>query len=242
MLNEKNQGPEDWMCAQPALPVVASPAQAREAARETIRQWYERTTKKWRMGLVWCTLIALVGAGVVYFIASFSFLARLQTFNGAMTIPIAGLIWLLAFVYIFLVPSREASFRSQEWIEAMVTIVERTVTEQVAPAALVWGRIGMRVEAELPGFLAECKTGMDSVNTAAVKLQSAVDKNEQISNDVGPVIESLKRIEARVEGEINTGLLDEVRAAARAVKALGGPVKADPVDYSAALGMMAKKK
>lgn len=246
MLNEKNGSPEAWMCG--SSEPVSSAQRARETAKESIRMWYERTTKKWRMGLVWCTLFALVGAAVVYFIASFSFLARLQTFNGAMTIPIAGLIWLLAFVYIFLVPSREASFRSQEWIEAMVTIVERTVSEQVAPAAVVWGRVGAKIEKELPVLLEDIRGGFDTVKAAAVNLEKAVEKNEKLADEVRPVVESLKRIQSRVETEIQSGLFEEVRAAAVAVKSFGGgPIdKADlprlPAGLTGLGGIFGKKK
>lgn len=192
---------------------------AREEAKESIRQWYERTTKRWRKALVWSTLVACAAAVVMYGMASFSFLARLQTFNGAMTIPIAALIWMLTFVFIFLVPSREASFRSQEWIEAMVSLVEQAVREQVAPAAVVWRRIGERVERDMPGLVRELREGMETLKTSAARLDLAIQKNDRVAEEARPVIEALRRIENRVEGE---KLIDELRDAARAVKSFAG--------------------
>lgn len=237
MLNKTTQGPEDWMCS-------IAPAPEAVAARETIRQWYDRTTRNVRKAIIWATLVAFVFAGAMYGLASFSFLARLQTFNGAFTIPIAALIWMVTFVYIFLVPSREASFRGQEWIEAMVRLVEETVRTQVAPAAMVWRRVGERVEVEMPLMLTDLRSGLDVVRSSAAKLEAAVAKNEKLSEDAAPAIEALKRIEARLEMEIQTGIFDEVRAAARAVKNFTGPAPAaaDLPNMSKALAFLEAKK
>lgn len=210
---KKAHCPEHWMAGSPPT------EEPREEAKESIRQWYERTTKKWRKALVWATVAAVAAAVVMYGFSSFSFLARLQTFNGAMTIPIAALIWMLTFVFIFLVPSREASFRSQEWIEAMVALVEQSVREQVAPAAVVWRRIGERVERDLPGFVREVRDGMETVRSSAARLEQAIQKNEKVAEEARPVVEALRRIEDRIERE---GLIDELRDAARAVKNFAG--------------------
>lgn len=240
MLNPKGESPEDWMCGTPATPQDS----ARQAARETIRQWYDRSTKSVRKALVWATAFAFIGAAVMYAMASLPFLARLQTFNGALTIPIAGLIWLLAFVYVFLVPSREASFRGQEWIETMVTLVEQTVREQVAPAAVVWRHLGERIDREFPALTQDVHEGLEAVKTAAAKLEAAVEKNKAVGEDAAPAIEALKRIEARLEHEIKTGLFEDVRSAAQAVKKFAAPEVPRPEDmpkFGVALAMLNKK-
>ena len=102
---------------------------------ESIRQWYQRTTSKARMSLVWVSAISIV-FGVLFFLYAPLKLAQfMQTANGAVTIPIAGGIWIAAFVYIFLVPSREVGFRSQESIEQTlrVSVPPRTAGQAQHP-------------------------------------------------------------------------------------------------------------
>lgn len=210
----QNQSPEQWMCGIPETVKVQ-----KEADKESIRHWYERTTKQWRKGLVWATIAAVVSAAALYGLASFSFLARLQTFNGAVVIPISALIWMITFTFVFLVPSREASFRSQEWIEAMVGLVEQAVREQVAPAAVVWRKIGERVERDMPGFLREIREAVDTMKTSAANLDLTMQKNDKVAEEALPVIKALRRIEERIERE---GVIDEMREAARAVKSFAG--------------------
>lgn len=210
----QNQSPEQWMCGTPEAVKVQ-----KEADKESIRHWYDRTTKQWRKGLVWATVGAVVAASVLYGLASFPFLARLQTFNGAITIPIAALIWMLIFTFVFLVPSREASFRSQEWIEAMVGLVEQAVREQLAPAAVVWRKIGERVEHDMPGFVREIREAVDTIKTSAANLDLAIQKNDKVTEEALPVVKALRRIEERIERE---GLIDEMHDAARAIKSFAG--------------------
>lgn len=212
--------PNSWMFK------TASDTQDEEikgVVEESIRQWYERTTKKWRMALVYATVFAAVTASIMWVMAELPFLARLQTFNGALTIPVAAGIWMATFVFIFLVPSREASFRSQEWIEAMVVVIKKTVNDQIAPAARTWGRVGERVEQEFPRLLNEFRDGVTVIKASASRLEEAVKKNDKISDEAKPVIEALRRIEVRVEQEIQTGLFEELRDAARSVKTLAAP-------------------
>jgi hypothetical protein len=206
--------------------------------REGIRQWYNRTTRTWRKALVWATAIAIVGAAVFYCLGSVNYFSRIQTFNGALTIPVGAGLWMAAFVFIFLIPSREAGFRSQEWIEIAVAILQRTVRDEITPAAQIWTRIGTRVEEELPKLLAEIRNGIDLAKTSAARIEEAVKKNETIAADAKPVVEALKRIEDRFEQEIKAGLIDDIRQAAHAVKDFAGPgaVKKVPASDQPNLG------
>ena len=191
--------------------------------REGIREWYDRTTRFWRKGLIWATIVALIGAVIFYVLGSMGVFTRIQTFNGALTIPVGAALWMAAFVFIFLVPSREASFRSQEWIESMVSLVEKAIREQIAPAAKVWIRLGERMESEIPGFIKDIREGIQVIKDSAARLEKAVTANEKTVEDAKPVIEALRRIGERFEKEIKSGLIDEVRQASRAVREFAAP-------------------
>lgn len=216
--------------------------------REGIRQWYNRTTRTWRKALVWATIVAIVGAIVFYCLGSTNLFSRIQTYNGALTIPVGAGLWMAAFVFIFLIPSREAGFRSQEWIEIAVAILQKAVREEIAPTARVWTRIGERVEKELPAMLAEAREGIQLVRTSAVKIEETVQKNEKVAEQVKPVVEALKRIEERIEHEIKTGIIDDVRQAAISIQTFTGPGAAkkvpvsDQPDMSRILPALARKK
>jgi len=195
-------------------------------SREGIRQWYDRTTRFWRKGLVWATIVALIGAAIFYSLGSMGVFTRIQTFNGALTIPVGAALWMAAFVFIFLVPSREASFRSQEWIESMVSLAEKSIREQVTPAAKVWIRLGERMESEIPGFIKDIREGIQVIKDSAARLEKAVTANEKTVEDAKPVVEALKRIAGRFEKEIQCGLFEEVRQASRAVREFAAPPQA----------------
>jgi len=200
--------------------------------KEGIRQWYNRTTRSWRKALLWSTVVAVIGAVAFYCLGSMAIFSKIQTFNGAMVIPIGAGLWMAAFVFIFLIPSREAGFRSQEWIEVAVAILQRTVRDEITPAARLWTRIGTRVEEEIPKLLAEIKSGIDLAKTSAARIEEAVKKNETLAADAKPVVEALKRIEDRFEQEIKAGLIDDIRQAAHAVKTFAGPGAAKKVPVS----------
>jgi hypothetical protein len=126
---------------------------------EKIREWYDRTTRSWRNALAWITVLACAAAVGLWVLGSSLFTTKLQTFNGALTIPVAAGIWIAAFVYIFLIPSRECSFRGTESLERMEKdvrkAVEKTLPEmiekEVKPAVEVWKRLGEKLEARFDG-------------------------------------------------------------------------------------------
>lgn len=205
------------------------PVERLPETKEGIRQWYNRTTRTWRKALLWSTVVAIFGAIVFFALGSMPVFTKLQTFNGAMVIPIGAALWMAAFVFIFLIPSREAGFRSQEWIEVAVAILQKTVRDEIMPAAQIWTRIGTRVEEELPKLLTEIRNGIDLAKTTAARVEEAIKKNETVAADAKPVIEALKRIEDRFEQEIKAGLIDDIRQAAHAVKNFAGPGMAKKV-------------
>lgn len=203
---------------------------------EGIRSWYQRTTAKARKTLVWLTLIGISGATVMFFFAPQQFSERLQRFNGAMTIPIFGLIWIVGFIYLFLIPQREAGFRGQEWIEAGVSTMKASMDQKIVPAVGTWQKIGEQIEKEFPSMLGNVKDllkkaseTMDELKAAAKKLNDAVDRNEKIVEEVRPVIASLRRIETRIETEIAGGLFESVNIALETVRGMAGLPKSEEV-------------
>lgn len=215
---------------------------------EPVRTWYDRTTRKTRTVLIWFTVTATIFTVTTYMFVSHEVNLRLQVFNGAYTLPLAALIWILAFVYIFLVPSREVGFRSQESIERTVEILDDAVEKKVGPAVEVWKRLGERIEKELEaGLVDDVKSALKELRTAAGKMEeSAKDSNGEIkkfTNDAQPTFEALRRLQTRFEQEIGTGFLDDLRIAAQAMKHMSvPPAKATEPDLDKALSVISRKK
>lgn len=140
---------------------------------EGIRAWNERTTRKARVALVGATAILAAVAVIFWTYAPLEMTARLQTFNGAITIPAAGGIWIAAFMAIWLIPMRELSFRGQESLERMEVRIQDAIDKRMGPAIDTWQRIGDRVEKELmPKFeasLDDIKAHLDSGLLAEIR-------------------------------------------------------------------------
>lgn len=190
--------------------------------KESIRQWYQRTTRSARKVVIYGMCASVLAIVVMGLFSSFGLLARIQTANGALTIPLIGGIWIFAFIFMFLIPSREASFRGQETLERGVDILKQTIDEKLGPAADVWMRVGKKVEAEFPAFLAEAKATLAEAREAIRKVDVIAQKNDYLANHAKPAIDTLRRIEVSVEREINSGMLDEIRDASRAVREMTG--------------------
>jgi hypothetical protein len=124
---------------------------------ENIRAWYQRTTGRSRWIVAWSVLLVLPLGIALYEWLPQSVHAKLQVFNGAYTIPAAAAIWIYAFVYLFLVPSREAGFVSVESVQRCETLirdaVEKKVPEywerDVKPVLDTWNELGKRLEKRL---------------------------------------------------------------------------------------------
>jgi hypothetical protein len=236
-VSEGQYDPHGWMfgTTPPAEPAPPKP--------EGIRAWYDRTTKKARKAVFWSTIVSVAVMAVMWAMASFQTLARLQTFNGALTIPLIGGIWIFSFIFMFLVPSREASFRGQEAVEEAVDLVRAGFQEQIGPMVQVWRRIGERVEIEIPRMIEESRSTLEETRSAAKCLEEAAKKNEGFSEQARPAIEALKGVSERMENEIRTGILDEIRSAAQAVKDLSGvPKDATQPDFNSALATVRKAR
>lgn len=211
---------------------------------ESIRGWYHRTTSGARKVLLIFSAIAICAAVVLFVFAPQSLHASIQQFNGAYVIPVAGGIWILGFLYIFLIPQREVGFRSQEFIESMSNSVRETLEREIVPAVAVWKRLGEKIEAELPHFMKKVDEGILEIQTSSKKLALAIEKNEGLAADVKPAVEALKRIEAKFEEEIKNGFFEKANAALDSVRSLGGiPGKDDSEEnLSYALDSIKKNK
>jgi hypothetical protein len=218
--------PHSWMTSSPGLTQKQGPK------KESIREWYSRKTGWAFKAICFMTTCSIATMCVMWASASLPQLQRLQTFNGALVIPMIGGIWIFGFIYMFLTPSREASFRGQESLEEGVEIIRAAVMERIGPAAEIWGRVGERVERELPGMLEKANATLEDLQKAARNIEIASQRNGQLMEEAKPAIDALKRIEHRVEMEINSGLFENMRAAADSVKSMAGiPKDATEPDY-----------
>lgn len=211
---------------------------------ESIRQWYHRTTSGARKFLLIFSGIAICAAIALFIFAPQSLHVSIQQFNGAYVIPVAGGIWILGFLYIFLIPQREVGFRSQEFIESMSNSVRDTLEREIVPAVAVWKRLGEKIEAELPNFMKKVDEGILEIQSSSKKLAVAIEKNEGLAADVKPAVEALRRIEAKFEEEIRGGFFEKANAALDSVRSLGGiPGKEDSEEnLSYALESIKKNK
>lgn len=203
---------------------------------EGIRAWYNRTISKSKRGLFVATAASTVVLVLMLLFAPTPLLARLQTANGALTIPLYGGLWIFFFIFMFLVPSREASFRAQESIDEL--------REEVLGAVEIWKSIGRDVQKELPMVLSEFRETITEVRGAITTIKDAAVKNEKFIEESKPVIEALLKIEKRIEHEIESGFVEDFRDMTKAVKVMAGvPLvkKSDP-NLSAALKSISKKK
>lgn len=211
---------------------------------ESIRQWYGRTTSGARKALLVFSAIAIGVAVLLFIYAPQSMHQSLQQFNGAYVIPVAGGIWIAGFLYIFLIPQREVGFRSQEFIESMSNTVKDTIEKEIVPAAIVWKRLGEKLEQELPVFMKKLDEGILEIREASKKLSGAIEKNEGLAAEAKPAIEALRRIEAKVEEEIKGGFFENVKATMASVRSFAGVPKegAAEEDLSYALQSIRKNK
>jgi hypothetical protein len=193
-----------------------------EQKKESIREWYRRTTSRARGAILWATVISVALMGVMWALASLHVLQRIQTFNGALTVPLLGGVWILSFIFMFLIPSREASFRGQESLEQMVELIRETVSKKVDPAVLIWKSIGERVQSELDkGLLDDLKGAVKDLREAAAKIHEGNGEVKKFAADVKPVVKALQELHGKIE---KGNVLVELVEGARAIRALGGPL------------------
>jgi hypothetical protein len=221
---------------------------------ETIRQWYDRTTSKARMGLIWCCAISIVFGACFFAFAPLKLAQFMQTANGAVTIPIAGGIWIAAFVYIFLVPSREVGFRSQESIEQTQQILGDAVKKKIEPALEVWLRIGNRVETELNnGLMDQIKSTIKDLREATLKVTNSAETSngeiKKFTEDAKPAIDALKGLNDKIDKNLGGDFVDNLKMAIESVKHMslppmdpGMPVQMKEPKIDKALSMISSSK
>ena len=185
---------------------------------ESLRQWYTRKTRPAIRALLLASLVTVVAGVLLWILADLPFLARMQTFNGAIVIPAFGGIWIASFMFIWLIPMRELSFRGQESLDRTEARMEKAIDEKLVPAVEVWTRIGERVEKEL-----------------LPRLEKVAKEAEA---RIGPTAQSVRRMENQAEAHLGL-LVTEVREAAGSIKKFFGP-KGAPPDYAAAAEYLAE--
>lgn len=187
--------------------------------QESIREWYERTTKAARKAIYIASSASLVAMPVAWMLTPLVTLQRMQTFSGGVLIPIMGGIWIFAFIFMFLVPSREASFRGQEYLEKMVDLMHDTVSKKVDPAVAIWKNLGERIQAELnKGLLDDLKGAVKDLREAAQKVHEGNGEVKKFAEDVKPVVKALQELQDKMKRE---NILGELLESARAVRSLG---------------------
>lgn len=185
---------------------------------EPLRAWYKNKTRNAIRGLIGASVITIVGAVLLWVLAEMPFLARMQTFNGAIIIPAFGGIWIASFMFIWLIPMRELSFRGQESFDRSEEKL-KTAIDKILPAVEVWQRIGERVEKEL-----------------LPKIEKTLEDARQ---RVGPAAESVRRLENSVEGHVGL-LAKDVKEATQSIKRFFGP-QGEPPDPAAAADFMGQQ-
>jgi hypothetical protein len=213
---------------------------------EGVRAWYDRTTRKYRRIFIVVSVISVIVMTCMWSFASVNFLKRIQEYNGALTIPFAGGLWFFMFIFMFLIPSREASFRGQESLEA--------VAEKLGPAIEVWTRIGLQVEKEFPVMLQKVNETIDTVKVAVKNLEEGVKGNAELIKEAKPILASLKEIEETIQDELLDDaklLIDSLKRMSLPIKpaanpasgsAEAGPTRISEPDLSAAISRISKKK
>lgn len=214
---------------------------------EGVRAWYERTTAKHRKVFMVASLVSGTIMALMWTCAPTATLMRLQSFNGALTIPLVGGLWIYMFIFMFLAPSREASFRGQEALERGI--------EFLKGAAEIWKKVGIDVERELPLMVKKVDATIEEVRVAVKKIEASSEKGSTFLAEAKPALDSLKAIEMRLEHEMNAGIMEDVRMAIDAVKMMmpppvkpagagskdAAPAYPDP-DLGSALRVIGKKK
>jgi len=161
-----------------------------ENKQDGVRSWYERTTKRARKALAFSTIVTMVGAILLYLFAPHSLHLNLQVFNGAYVIPVAGGIWIAAFMFIWLIPMRELSFRSQESLERTEARVQNSVENKLGPAIDTWKRLGDRAEHEVAsGLFEELRGAIKEIRTLAKNLD---ERTKILERDVKPAINEIR--------------------------------------------------
>ena len=101
-------------------------------------------------------------------------------------------------------------------VKEMEEKVRKAVDEKITPVIDTWARIGERLEKKtIPEF--------------EKMVAQLTESEKKIDAKVSSTMEGIKRVQQQIEGELNTGLIREIREAAEAVKLLGMQHAAPPM-------------
>lgn len=209
------------------------------------------------------TVVSLGFCGAIYFAISYMYSGdAVQTqsrFNSIFQTILIGAWTLFMFPYIRItlqmliygmtLNERTADFFSKPAESPLIQFVDNKLNEQgkiqkelfereILPVIQTWQRIGKQVEEQVPNLI----QGLTEMREAAKKLDQAIQKNENLAVEAKPAIEALKRIEAKVEEEIRTGLFENVRAAADAVRGMSGIPKTEETKPNLDLALSSIRK
>ena len=97
------------------------------AVKAELDQWSNASilTRPWKIALL-CVLAGFFAAALLlWFSASDELVAKIQTFNGAMTIPVGGLTWAFSFTFVFLVPMKAMQILMCKVMKYNIEVSER---------------------------------------------------------------------------------------------------------------------
>lgn len=194
---------------------------------EPIREWYRRTTRRSRKAILYATILSIGVMAYSWMTMKLPTLQILQTFNGALSVPLLGGIWIMAFIVMFLAPSREVGFRSQETLEKTAKMLSDAMNDKVIPAMECWNRVGQSIEKIVAGGLFEdVKATIRQIQETALRLErQATEGNGEIKkfvSDTRPAIEALKQLQARINTEFGSEFAGDLKSAIQSVRELGG--------------------
>lgn len=236
---------------------------------ETIRQWFQRTTRRSRKAILYATIVIGIVMGISWHNMSVNTMSRIQTFNGALSVPLLAGLWTAALLILFLRPTREAAFRSQETLDSGIGALDKKIdaglvamdkkmesankmladafANKIIPAADCWNRVGQRIEKILvDGLVEEVKGAIKDIKETASRLEkTAAEGNGEIKKfvaDTGPAIDALKRIQVRLDNELGDGFVDDLKSAMQSVRELGGMPSAPKEKKSAPIPPVVAKR
>lgn len=219
-----------------------------------IREWWTRKTKKVSRYILVSSIVSMIASILFFEFASPALIARIQIFNGAMTLPVGGAIWIAAFIFQFLIPSREVAFRSQETLERTelrvkqsLDMFEKFMQEEAVPSIQL---LRKTVEAFETKYAKNIESTIYVCQNAAKNAVETAQRTEVMAQDIHrevlPVLASAARVIEKIDGGLNGGLLGSLSllvngTAPGAPGAIPGNGASSVPDLNRALTTLSKK-
>lgn len=124
---------------KPPKRVIYNRTISSEDIKRELKTWARASilSPNWRVGLGCVAAGFLTSAIFLWVIADNELLIAIQTFNGALTIPVGALTWAFAFTFVFLVPMKAMQILMAKTmlysIEAQEELVEKVTREILDP-------------------------------------------------------------------------------------------------------------